>query len=128
MAKRCFQLKRSRLAVLFQLIMLIVLIGVLQQLLSLGLWLLFSVLAIMALIYSLSQPWVQRFEYLDQQQWSLLHSNSAQVVQVSMRHIIDHQVYMVIYFDAAQHKPVLIWRDQLSVLQWKGLKNLAHVF
>lgn len=128
MAKRCFQLKRSRLAVLFQLIMLIVLIGVLQQLLSLGLWLLFSVLAIMALIYRLRQPWVQRFEYLDQQQWSLLHSNSAQVIQVSMRHIIDHKVYMVIYFDAAQYKPVLIWRDQLSVLQWKGLKNLAHVF
>ena len=66
MAKRCFQLKRSRLAVLFQLIMLIVLIGVLQQLLSLGLWLLFSVLAVMALIYRLRQPWVQSFEYLDQ--------------------------------------------------------------
>lgn len=128
MAKRSFQLKRSRIAIVFQLSILMLLLGLLQQLLSLGLWLLFSVLAVVAFGYALKQPWVRSFEHLDQQQWSLLHSNSAQVAQVTMRHIVDHQFYIVIYFQSVQHKPLIIWRDQVSGLQWKGLKNLARVF
>ncbi len=127
MANRCFQLKRSRLAVVFQLIIFTLLVVLLQQLLPAWLWLLCILLGIVTYAYGLKVPQPIRFEHLHVREWSLSHLKSQQVKRVSIRHLVDHQLYIVVYFQHFQEKPLLIWVDQLPLQQWKALKKLAKL-
>ena len=79
-------------------------------------------------ILFLKQPRLQQFEYLDEQTWSFKFSDVSQPIQRRHLHkIIDHHYYIVLYFAHKQHKPCLIWWDQLSRKQWKKLKILAKM-
>ncbi len=127
MAKRCFQLKRSRLAFVFQLSIFTLLIILLQQLLPAWLWLLCIVLGVLTYIYGFKMPQPMCLEHLHAREWSLYHLKSQQVKRVSISHLIDHQVYIVVYFQHFQEKPLLIWVDQLPFKQWKALKQLAKL-
>ena len=42
-----------------------------------------------------------------------------------LEHILDHQLYLVLYFHHAPVKSAVIWRDQVSFAEWKALKTLA---
>ena len=85
MANRSFQLKRSRLAFVFQLIIFTLLIVLLQQLLSPWLWLLCILLGVMAYAYGLKVPQPLCFEHLDAREWSLSSAKSEQIKRVSIR-------------------------------------------
>lgn len=67
------------------------------------------------------------FEHLDAREWSLSSAQSEQIQRVSVSHIIDHQLYIVVYFQHFRAKPLLIWMDQLPRQQWKALKKLAKL-
>ncbi|OTG72049.1 hypothetical protein B9T23_15000 [Acinetobacter terrae] len=127
MVNRSFQLKRSRLAFVFQLIIFTLVIVLLQQLLVPWLWLLCVLLGVMAYAYGLKVPQPIYFEYLEAREWSLSNVKSEQIKRVSISHIIDHQLYIVVYFQHFQEKPLLIWIDQLPLKQWKALKKLAKL-
>ena len=127
MANRSFQLRRSRLAFVFQLIIFTLLIVLLQQLLSPWLWGLCILLAVIGFTYTLKVPEPIYFEHLDAREWSLASARSEQIQRVSVSHIIDHQFYIVIYFQHFRAKPLLIWMDQLPRQQWKALKQLAKL-
>ena len=127
MANRAFQLQRSRIAVIFQLIVFMLLMGLLYKLMSPISWLLCLLFAAGAYVYHLKVAPVVSFEHLDQQEWSLCSLNAKHMQRVSISHIIDHQLYMVVYFQPLQQKPLLIWIDQLSRVQWKALKQLAKL-
>ena len=127
MANRSFQLRRSRLAFVFQLIVFTLLILLLQQLLSLWLWVLCILLAVIAYAYALKVPQPIYFEHLAAREWSLSSTQSKQVKRVSVSHMIDHQLYIVVYFQHFREKPLLIWIDQLPRQQWKALKKLAKL-
>ncbi|ENU28871.1 hypothetical protein F991_02995 [Acinetobacter sp. CIP-A165] len=74
------------------------------------------------------KPQIQRFEYLDGQEWSFCFRHLPHSIQHrKIRQIIDHQCYIVIYFYDPLHPPCIIWWDQLLVSQWKNLKILAKL-
>ena len=127
MANRSFQLRRSRLAFVFQLIVFTLLILLLQQLLSPWLWALCLLLAVIGYAYGLKVPQPICFEHLDAREWSLSRAQSEQIQRVSVSHIIDHQLYIVVYFQHARAKPIIVWCDQMPFRQWKSFKVLAKM-
>ena len=121
-----FQLKRSCLALLFQLAVFTALMALLYQLLPLSLWCAFLALGAAAyLLFYRGTPQVTALDHLDGREWTLSAAGSKQRVQIS--HIIDHQAYIVLYFQHAQAKPVIVWRDQVALKQWKSFKVLAKM-
>ena len=126
MDKRNFQLKPSLIALVFQFAIFTVLMALLYQVVAIWLWciLLLLGLVIYALFYR-KRPNISALEYLDGRDWTLTKYGQPQRVQIS--HIIDHQVYIVVYFQHARTKPMIIWCDQVAVKQWKSLKVLAKM-
>ena len=111
MANRSFQLRRSRLAFVFQLIIFTLLMLLLQQLLSPWLWVLCILLAVIGYAYGLKVPQPICFEHLDAREWSLSSAQSEQIQRVSVSHIIDHQLYIGVYFQHFRAKLLLICMD-----------------
>ncbi|MFB6330719.1 hypothetical protein ACVCFZ_01235 [Acinetobacter variabilis] len=127
MDNRCFRLKRSKCALVFQLFIFAVLMFLLYQLLPVTIWLVCGVIGLV--IYQLfyrKTPHIEQFEYLDGREWSL--TTAAQGTRrVLISHVIDHQAYIVVYFQHAKARPLLIWCDQLPFKQWKSLKVLTKI-
>ena len=126
MDKRHFQLKPSLIALVFQFAIFAVLMTLLYQVLAIWLWCVFLLLGLViyALFYR-RRPNISALEYLDGRDWTLTKYGQPQRVQIS--HIIDHQVYIVVYFQHARTKPMIIWCDQVAFQQWKSLKVLAKM-
>lgn len=127
MDNRCFKLKRSKCALVFQLFIFAVLMFVLYQLLPVTIWLVCGVIGLV--IYQLfyrKTPHIEQFEYLDGREWSLTAAAQG-TRRVLISHVIDHQAYIVVYFQHAKARPLLIWCDQLPFKQWKSLKVLTKI-
>ncbi|MGL3043756.1 hypothetical protein ACSJMR_01540 [Acinetobacter pecorum] len=127
MDNRCFKLKRSLCALAFQLFIFALLMYLLYQLLPIALWLLCALIGL--LVYHLfyrKTPQIEQFEYLDGREWSLT-AKAMPTHRVSISHVIDHQAYIVVYFQHAKARPLLIWCDQLPLKQWKALKVLTKL-
>ncbi|WP_353144491.1 hypothetical protein [Acinetobacter pragensis] len=126
MDKCSFQLKRSYLALLFQLGIFCVLMTVLYQLLPLALWCGFLLLGgWVYLMFYRKTPQITGLDYLDGKEWTLSASGCQSRAQIS--HIIDHQAYVVVYFQHARTKPIIVWCDQMPFRQWKSFKILAKM-
>jgi len=123
MDNRCFKLKRSKCALVFQLFIFAVLMFLLYQLLPVTIWLVCGV--IYQLFYR-KTPHIEQFEYLDGREWSLTAAAQG-TRRVLISHVIDHQAYIVVYFQHAKARPLLIWCDQLPFKQWKSLKVLTKI-
>ncbi|WP_122899936.1 hypothetical protein [Acinetobacter sp. B51(2017)] len=125
MANRCFQLQRSYLALVLQLVLCSVIIAVLAM--TLSLWLLcVAVLGlVLSYLYFYYQDRIIQLEYLDQQDWTLT-SQKQKVHRDQIKKIIDHGLYIIIFFE--QHPPLAIWCDQLDWPDWKRLKVLAKLY
>lgn len=66
--------------------------------------------------------------YLDHGVWTLqsIQHKTPVTEQLKIIHMLDHLMYIVVYFDPQhKHKPLVIWRDQVDILHWKGLKTRA---
>ena len=127
MDNRCFKLKRSKCALVFQLFIFAVLMFLLYQLLPMTIWLVCGVIGLV--IYQLfyrKTPHIEQFEYLDGREWSLTAAAQG-TRRVLVSHVIDHQAYIVVYFQHAKARPLLIWCDQLPFKQWKSLKVLTKI-
>ncbi|WP_180014601.1 hypothetical protein [Acinetobacter sp. YH16031] len=127
MDNRCFKLKRSKCALVFQLFIFAVLMFLLYQLLPVIMWLVCGVIGLV--IYQLfyrKTPHIEQFEYLDGREWSLTAAAQG-TRRVLISHVIDHQAYIVVYFQHAKARPLLIWCDQLPFKQWKSLKVLTKI-
>lgn len=127
MDNRCFKLKRSKCALVFQLFIFAVLMFLLYQLLPMAIWLICGVIGLV--IYQLfyrKTPHIEQFEYLDGREWSLTAAAQG-TRRVLISHVIDHQAYIVVYFQHAKARPLLIWCDQLPFKQWKSLKVLTKI-
>lgn len=127
MDNRCFKLKRSKCALVFQLFIFAVLMFLLYQLLPVIIWLVCGVIGVV--IYQLfyrKTPHIEQFEYLDGREWSLTAAAQG-TRRVLISHVIDHQAYIVVYFKHAKARPLLIWCDQLPFKQRKSLKVLTKI-
>ncbi|WP_228127260.1 hypothetical protein [Acinetobacter variabilis] len=111
----------------FQLFIFAVLMFLLYQLLPMAIWLICGVIGLV--IYQLfyrKTPHIEQFEYLDGREWSLTAAAQG-TRRVLISHVIDHQAYIVVYFQHAKARPLLIWCDQLPFKQWKSLKVLTKI-
>ena len=124
MAKPRFKLKRSRIGLCFQLCMLFLIAWLFYQSLAWWLQILLLIVAGLGLLYFLNTVRIIQIQHLDQQEWSLIWS-TGQLTRDRIQHVIDHQLYVVIYFE--QNKPLVIWYDQVPWKDWKRLKVLARV-
>jgi len=81
------------------------------------------------IIYQLfyrKRPHIAQFECLDGREWTLTHHDQ-HTQRALISHVIDHQAYVVVYFQHAKVRPLLIWCDQLPYQQWKSLKVLTKM-
>ncbi|WP_228274654.1 hypothetical protein [Acinetobacter ursingii] len=121
MVNHQFQLKRSLLALLFQLGMLI-LIGIIWfQLFPFYIFLIAIFLAIITYLAFLRRSKMRSLAYLDQDLWSIQWHNHSKIEHVQLYRVIDHHIYIVLYFKQNRNSQI-IWRDQVSLNQWKQLK------
>lgn len=126
MVNHQFQLKRSLLALLFQLGMLL-LIGIIWfQLFPFYIFLIAIFLAIIAYLAFLRRSKMRSLAYLDQDLWSIQWHNHSKIEHVQLYRVIDHHIYIVLYFKQNRNSQV-IWRDQVSLNQWKQLKVMAKL-
>ena len=128
MANRVFELKPSRVEKLFQFIMLLLILSLIYPLLSVWMWLLSTVAMMTVWFFFLKRTQLRRFEYLDDQQWSFCFDDDSVVIQRrKISRMIDHHVYIVLYFAETSQSPCVIWWDQLPELHWKNLKMLVKL-
>ncbi|NHB58003.1 hypothetical protein [Acinetobacter shaoyimingii] len=121
-----YQLGRSRLAIAFQCVFFCMIILLAYVSLPLIWWII--ALVGYLLVWLLFKPnQVEVLELLDDQEWSLKLKNQQKIHRVSLRKIIDHHFYMVIYFQEKNPKSLVIWKDQIDQIQWKRLLARAKL-
>jgi hypothetical protein len=121
-----FALKRSKLALLFQLMIFGLISGLLWQICPLWLWLLLNILMLISFAMFLRRPRVMAVGQLDQQLWCCHASDSAQPYSIVLERVIDHELYMILR-TAPSRASMVIWRDQVIQQDWKCLKRLAKL-
>lgn len=122
-----FELKYSRFSIIFQLFIGLSLAILLYQLLSPIWWLIAFMLLFISFLFFLRQSRISQIAYLDQKSWSIAYSSQKIISRVEISKIIDYQLFMIIYFEAAPMKVAIIWFDQLPSLRWKKLKVLQKL-
>ncbi|EPF93200.1 protein YgfX [Acinetobacter gyllenbergii] len=128
MANLVFELQYSRFAFVLQLLLFLFIVGLVYPLLTFWWWLLSVVMMSIAWLLFLQQPQIKRFQYLDHQDYSFEFSDPTLKIQRrQIVKILDHQLYIALYFSHKKHKPCIIWWDQLSHSQWKKLKVQAKL-
>jgi hypothetical protein len=126
MVNHQFQLKRSLLALLFQLGMLLLIGTIWFQLFPFYIFLIAIFLAMIAYLAFLRRSKMRSLAYLDQDLWSIQWHNHSKIEHVQLYRVIDHHIYIVLYFKQNRNSQI-IWRDQVSLNQWKQLKVMAKL-
>ena len=127
MDNQLFVLKRSYLAVTFQVLVFIGIALLLFELMQLWLWAVCMLVALAVYLYGFRLHPELYFQHLDEREWTLKAKTQAEVKHVNISHVVDHHVYIVIYFQHFKHKPLLVWCDQVGWKNWKKLKTLAKM-
>ncbi|MDC4816814.1 hypothetical protein NQ849_05860 [Acinetobacter baumannii] len=123
-----FELKYSRVSVIFQLFVGLGLAILLYQLLTPIWWLCAVILLFIGFIFFLKQAQISQIEYLDQKLWSLAYHSQNTISRVKILKIIDYQIFIVIYFEGHKTLTSIIWFDQMSLAEWKKLKTLEKLY
>jgi len=123
-----FELKYSRVSVIFQLFVGLGLAILLYQLLMPIWWLCAVILLFIGFIFFLKQARISQIVYLDQKLWSVAYLSQKAIYRVEIAKIIDYQLFVVLYFEGGPAKIAIIWYDQLPIQQWKRLKVLEKLY
>lgn len=122
----CFRLKRSKLAILFQLTILFVMLYMMWWLFNLWIWCTIFICALIGYLFFCRQSQINTIEQLDSKIWSLQYIGQEEICSFQLDQLIDHQIYMVM----CSKKPklsLIIWCDQVSQQEWKRLKVMAKL-
>lgn len=123
-----FELKYSRVSVIFQLFVGLGLAILLYQLLTPIWWLCAVVLLFIGSIFFLKQAQISQIEYLDQKLWSVAYFSKKKIYRAEITKIIDYQLFVVIYLEETPTNIAIVWFDQLPIQQWKRLKVLEKLY
>lgn len=123
-----FELKYSRVSVIFQLFVGLGLAILLYQLLMPIWWLCAVVLLFIGSIFFLKQAQISQIEYLDQKLWSVAYFSEKEIYRAEITKIIDYQLFVVIYLEETPTNIAIVWFDQLPIQQWKRLKVLEKLY
>lgn len=123
-----FELKYSRVSVIFQLFVGLGLAILLYQLLTPIWWLCAVVLLFIGSIFFLKQAQISQIEYLDQKLWSVAYFSKKEIYRAEITKIIDYQLFVVVYLEETPTNIAIVWFDQLPIQQWKRLKVLEKLY
>lgn len=123
-----FELKYSRISVIFQLFVGLGLAILLYQLLTPIWWLCAVILLFIGFIFFLKQAQISQIEYLDQKLWSVAYFSKKEIYRAEIIKIIDYQLFVVIYLEEIHKNIAIVWFDQLPIQQWKRLKVLEKLY
>lgn len=123
-----FELKYSRVSVIFQLFVGLGLAILLYQLLTPIWWLCAVILLFIGFIFFLKQAQISQIEYLDQKLWSVTYFSKKEIYRAEITKIIDYQLFVVIYLKETPTNIAIVWFDQLPIQQWKRLKVLEKLY
>ena len=123
-----FELKYSRVSVIFQLFVGLGLAILLYQLLTPIWWLCTVILLFIGFIFFLKQAQISQIEYLDQKLWSVAYFSKKEIYRAEITKIIDYQLFVVIYLEETPTNIAIVWFDQLPIQQWKRLKVLEKLY
>ncbi|MBJ8429941.1 hypothetical protein ABH305_11295 [Acinetobacter pittii] len=123
-----FELKYSRVSVIFQLFVGLGLAILLYQLLTPIWWLCAVILLFIGFIFFLKQAQISQIEYLDQNLWSVAYFSKKEIYRAEITKIIDYQLFVVIYLEESPTNIAIVWFDQLPIQQWKRLKVLEKLY
>lgn len=123
-----FELKYSRVSVIFQLFVGLGLAILLYQLLTPIWWLCAVILLFIGFIFFLKQAQISQIEYLDQKLWSVAYFSKKEIYRAEIIKIIDYQLFVVIYLEETPTNIAIVWFDQLPIQQWKRLKVLEKLY
>ncbi|AUM28487.1 hypothetical protein [Acinetobacter pittii] len=123
-----FELKYSRVSLIFQLFVGLGLAILLYQLLTPIWWLYAVVLLFIGSIFFLKQAQISQIEYLDQKLWSVAYFSEKEIYRAEITKIIDYQLFVVIYLEKTPTNIAIVWFDQLPIQQWKRLKVLEKLY
>lgn len=123
-----FELKYSRVSVIFQLFVGLSLAILLYQLLTPIWWLCAVILLFIGFIFFLKQAQISQIEYLDQKLWSVAYFSKKEIYRAEITKIIDYQLFVVIYLEETPTNIAIVWFDQLPIQQWKRLKVLEKLY
>ncbi|KIE84396.1 membrane protein [Acinetobacter pittii] len=123
-----FELKYSRVSVIFQLFVGLGLAILLYQLLTPIWWLCAVILLFIGFIFFLKQAQISQIEYLDQKIWSVTYFSKKEIYRAEITKIIDYQLFVVIYLEETPTNIAIVWFDQLPIQQWKRLKVLEELY
>jgi hypothetical protein len=123
-----FELKYSRVSVIFQLFVGLGLAILLYQLLTPIWWLCAVILLFIGFIFFLKQAQISQIEYLDQKLWSVAYFSKKEIYRAEITKIIDYQLFVVIYLEETPKNIAIVWFDQLPIQQWKRLKVLEKLY
>lgn len=125
MVHKEFHLKHSRISIVFQLVIILLIIFILYPLLNTVFFIFSIVLLIISFLFFHKKAHIEYFAYLDEDVWSLKYKNNEKIYRVELQRILNHQLYIVVYLKQSEQKSFVIWFDQLDCDQWKNLKKLA---
>lgn len=123
-----FELKYSRVSVIFQLFVGLGLVILLYQLLTPIWWLCAVILLFIGFIFFLKQAQISQIEYLDQKLWSVAYFSKKEIYRAEITKIIDYQLFVVVYLEETPTNIAIVWFDQLPIQQWKRLKVLEKLY
>ncbi len=123
-----FELKYSRVSVIFQLFVGLGLAILLYQLLTPMWWLCAVILLFIGFIFFLKQAQISQIEYLDQKLWSVTYFSKKEIYRAEITKIIDYQLFVVVYLEETPTNIAIVWFDQLPIQQWKRLKVLEKLY
>lgn len=123
-----FELKYSRVSVIFQLFVGLGLAILLYQLLTPIWWLCAVILLFIGFTFFLKQAQISQIEYLDQKLWSITYFSKKEIYRGEITKIIDYQLFVVIYLEETPTNIAIVWFDQLPIQQWKRLKVLEKLY
>ncbi|AMX17633.1 hypothetical protein SOI71_02360 [Acinetobacter pittii] len=123
-----FELKYSRVSVIFQLFIGLGLAILLYQLLKPIWWLCAVILLFIGFIFFLKQAQISQIEYLDQKLWSVAYFSKKEIYRAEITKLIDYQLFVVIYLEESPTNIAIVWFDQLPIQQWKRLKVLEKLY
>lgn len=123
-----FELKYSRVSVIFQLFVGLGLAILLYQLLTPIWWVCAVILLFIGFIFFLKQAQISQIEYLDQKLWSVTYFSKKEIYRAEITKIIDYQLFVVIYLEETSTNIAIVWFDQLPIQQWKRLKVLEKLY
>lgn len=127
MVREHYELKRSRLSIVFQLLLLLIISLVIFLTIDFTISIMSLFGMLLGFAWFLARPQLNNLAHLDHNEWSLKFTTDEKIHRVTFIKMINHHFYVVIYFNHNKQKSVVIWKDQLDVQSWKRLIMRSHL-